>query len=158
MRSRWLRGRLARGGAAGLLATAPMTLVIVAGRQTRLLRTPPPAQINARVIAKLPPPPGSATKLRPPWLIGHFGYGMACEAAYALLRPWLPQRPRPAGLCFGALVWTVSYLGLMPALELYPWPDEDAPPRLAVMVAAHAFFGVTLAAAAQRLHPERPAQ
>jgi len=130
-----------------------MTLVMLAARQVRLLRTPPPEEISERVTAKLPTPVDSATKFRPPWLIGHFVYGMFCGVAYHLLRPWLPKRPHQAGLLFGGAVWSVSYLGLLPALNLYPWPDEDAKPRLAVMIAAHAVYGVTLAAAVQRLDP-----
>jgi len=48
-------------------------------------------------------------------------------------------------LLYGALLWSVSYLGLMPALGLYPWPDEDAKPRLGVMIAAHGVYGLALA-------------
>lgn len=128
-----------------------MTLVILAARQVRLLRTPPPEEISDRVLEKLPAPLDSARRFRPPWLMAHGGYGGLCGIAYHFLRPWLPRSSRMSGLLFGGGVWSVSYLGLMPALDLYPWPEEDATPRLAVMVAAHAVYGVTLAAAVRRL-------
>ncbi len=91
------------------------------------------------------------TRFRPLWLVAHGGYGLLCGVAYHFLRPRLPNQPAQAGLLFGGMVWSVSYLGLLPALDLYPWPDEDATPRLAVMIAAHAVYGATLAAVVQRL-------
>jgi len=115
------------------------------------LRTPPPEEISARVIAKLPAPVDAVTRFRPLWLVAHGGYGLLCGVAYHFLRPRLPNQPAQAGLLFGGMVWSVSYLGLLPALDLYPWPDEDATPRLAVMIAAHAVYGATLAAVVQRL-------
>jgi hypothetical protein len=39
----------------------------------------------------------------------------------------------------------------MPALRLYPWPDEDSRSRRTVMIAAHAAFGLALAEADRRL-------
>lgn len=128
-----------------------MTLVIFAARQAGLLRTPPPEEISARVMAKIPAQVDAATRFRPPWFVAHGGYGLLCGVAYRLLRPRLPTQTAQAGLLFGGMVWSASYLGLMPALGLYPRPDEDAPPRLAVMIAAHAVYGVTLATAVRRL-------
>jgi hypothetical protein len=134
-----------------LLATVPMTLVIFATRQAGLLRTPPPEEISERVMAKLPASVDAVRRFRPLWFVAHGGYGVLCGVAYRLLRPWLPTQTAQAGLLFGGMVWGVSYLGLMPALDLYPWPEQDAPPRLAVMIAAHAVYGVTLGAAVQRM-------
>ena len=144
--------RIAHGGLAGLLATGLMTLVVVGGRAAGLLRTPPPAEITARVeeevgVRRHVPEPA----FRASWLAAHFGYGAACGIVYALLRPGLPAVPIATGLTYGGAVWVLSYVGFLPALGLYPWPEEDSRSRMAVMIAAHAVFGVTVAEAERRL-------
>lgn len=149
-----LRQQVIRGGGAGLVATGPMTVVIFAARRARLLRTSPPEEISARGLAKLPAPVEAVTSGRPWWRVAHGGYGVLCGVVYRLLRSRLPPQTAQAGLLFGGFVWGVSYLGLMPALDLYPWPEEDASPRLVVMIAAHAVYGVTLAALVQGLDAE----
>lgn len=147
-----LARRTLRASAAGLLATLPMTLVILAARRLRLLRTPPPQEITERAAARVTAPGVRAQLIsHSAWLLAHGGYGALSGVIYDRVRPRLPRAPYRAGLVFGGLVWGVSYLGLMPALRLYPWPDEDAPPRLAVMVAAHAVYGVALATAVEEL-------
>ena len=144
--------RLARGGLAGLLGTGLMTLVIAGARAARLLRTPPPAEITERaqqqagVRRRIPAP-----AFRASWLSAHFGYGAACGAVYTLVRPGLPASTAAAGLVYGGAVWAMSYLGLLPALGLYPRPADDSRSRMAVMIAAHAVFGVSVAEAERRL-------
>ncbi|MBI4495122.1 MAG: hypothetical protein HY690_20295 [Chloroflexi bacterium] len=144
--------QLARGVLAGVLATLPMTAVIAAGRWARLLWTPPPVEITARaqqqtgVGQRLPEPAFQVS-----WLAAHLGYGAACGLVYTLARRLLPRSPLAAGLAFGGAVWGVSYLGLMPALGLYPWPEQDSRSRTGVMIAAHGVYGMALAEAARRL-------
>ena len=143
---------LVRGGLAGILGTVLMTLVIAGGRAARLLWTPPPREIthnvagSAGVRRQLP-----ESAFQAAWLAAHLGYGAACGVVYAAVRPRLPAGPVTAGLVYGGAVWGVSYLGLMPALGLYPWPKDDSGSRMAVMIAAHAVFGTTIAAAERRL-------
>lgn len=79
------------------------------------------------------------------WVPAHEAYGMACGVGYALARPRLPSSRHVAGLMFGGAVWAVGYLGYLPALGLYPWPDDDRWSRTSVMIIAHAVFGVVLA-------------
>ena len=144
--------QLTRGGLAGLLATGLMTVVVAGGRATRLLWTPPPAEITARLLGKAGVQPRVAgTTFRAGWLAAHFGYGAACGLGYALVRPLVPAPPTAMGLAYGGAVWGLSYLGFLPALGLYPWPDDDSRSRMATMIAAHAVFGVTLAEAERRL-------
>jgi uncharacterized membrane protein YagU involved in acid resistance len=49
-----------------------------------------------------------------------------------------------AGISFGLLVWAISYLGLLPALGLYPSPRKDTGRRTAIMVLAHIVWGAML--------------
>jgi hypothetical protein len=151
MQLRSLLHRTLSGGAAGLAATAPMTAVMLGARQVRLLHTPPPKEISARAAARVWSPVLASRTVQPLWLVAHGGYGVVCGVAYGALRPWLPTKFGLAGLSYGGFVWGVSYLGLMPALGLYPWPEDDAPPRLTVTIVAHAVYGVTLATVVQRL-------
>jgi hypothetical protein len=138
---------LVRGALAGLGATVPMTLVIAAGRASGLLHTPPPEEITENVAEHAGENPDRRSPaFQAAWLAAHAGYGAACGIAYALARPLLPRSEMVAGLLFGGAVWGVSYIGVMPALELYPQVDEDTPQRAAVMIAAHAVFGTSLAA------------
>jgi putative membrane protein len=108
----------------------------------RLARDPPPEQITATFAARddiddLPSPAFDATRFA-----ALLAYGGLCSAVYSSL---LPSAPPVAGLGDGMAVWTVSYGGLLPALDLYPSPRRDRPSRTAVMLAAHAVFGVALA-------------
>jgi len=136
-----------------------MTIVILGGRKLFGFHTPPPVEITRRITRRVGiSPPRSDEGFQVFWLAGHIAYGAACGALYAFVRRWLPSHPVPAGLLTGGAVWGVSYLGYLPALSLYPSPEEDADDRTIVMIAAHAIYGVTLAGTEQRLKdvfPER---
>ena len=144
--------RVVRGALAGVIATLPMTLLILAARSAGLLRTPPPAEMADNLARRA----NVGEARRSPffdaaWFAGHLGIGAACGAAFALARPVLPASRTVSGLAYGGTVWGLGYLGLMPALGLYPWPDEDSRSRIAVMIAAHAVYGLALAEADHRL-------
>lgn len=137
------------GALAGLAATAPMTAAIGAGRAAGWLYTPPPAQITGEVAERIGEEPAQhSPEFTATWLAAHFAYGAACGALFGLLRPLLPRSDAASGIVFGGAVWGVSYLGLLPSLGLFPSAKDDAPPRQAVMIAAHAIYGSSLA----RLH------
>ena len=63
-------------------------------------------------------------------------------------------RPRMIlSMLFGFLVWSVNYLGLMPALNLYNSPDREPARRHLMMIAAHLMWGITTGQVFQRLTP-----
>ncbi|GAC1402006.1 MAG: hypothetical protein NVSMB52_15910 [Chloroflexota bacterium] len=136
-----------RGSLAGIGATTAMTAVIYAGKAVGLLHTPPPQQItkNAQDSVGISRSQQSDETFNASWLAAHLGYGAGSGAGYTILRDLLPGNTITRGLIFGGSVWAVSYLGVMPALGLYPWPSEDSTSRTVVMIAAHAVFGVSLA-------------
>lgn len=149
---RHLRERLIGGAVAGILATVPMSVVMAAGRAAGLLYRAPPEQI----VDTLEETTGTRDDLPGPlvpasWIAAHLGYGAGAGAIYALLAPFLPVGTTGRGLAFGAAVWAVSYLGVMPGLGLYPWPRDDSKRRMAVMILAHAVYGLATAKAARRL-------
>lgn len=141
------------GLAAGVVATAPMTVLM--RRLHRRLppheRYPlPPQQITARLARSV----GLNAGVRNPqaWEIkthvAHYGYGAACGGVYALVEPHLPGRHAVAkGAIFGLGVWTISYLGLLPAARILPPATRDYRERNAVMIAAHLVYGTALALA-----------
>ena len=78
-------------------------------------------------------------------LLAHFGYGGAAGAIYAGAGKRLPGGPALRGLFFGLLVWTVSYLGLLPSLRVLKPATEHPVRRSALMIGAHFVWGWFLA-------------
>ena len=137
---------LARGALAGLAATVPMTAVIGAGHTAGLMGTPPPVEITENVAEQAGENPDrQSPEFQAAWLAAHLGYGAACGLVFSAIRPVLPRSDLAAGLLFGVAVWGVSYIGLLPSLNLYPSAQDDSNQRQAVMIAAHAVFGSALA-------------
>jgi hypothetical protein len=146
---------LARGALAGLAATVPMTAVIGAGRAAGLMGTPPPVEITENVAEQAGEDPDrQSPEFQAASLAAHAGYGAACGMLFSTIRPVLPRSDLVAGLLFGGAVWGVSYIGLMPSLNLYPSAQDDSNQRQAVMIAAHAVFGTALANIEHRLRDE----
>lgn len=147
-----IAGSIVRGAVAGLAATGPMTLVIMSGKAVGLLHTPPPEQITKTAANKAQIDDNlSESGEDAAWLTAHFAYGAGCGAIYSLMRRWLPGSSVVSGLIFGGLVWFISYMGLLPGLRLYPKPEHDSNTRIAVMIAAHVVYGVTLAGLEQEI-------
>jgi uncharacterized membrane protein YagU involved in acid resistance len=146
---------IVRGGLAGLIATIPMTLAIGLGRVVGWLRTPPPVVITENVAERVTEerPRRQSLGFQIAWLAAHHAYGAAGGALYAAIRSLLPRSDLTAGLLFGGAVWGVSYLCVMPALKLFPPALDDSWRRQAVMVAAHAVYGTTLAVTERALRP-----
>lgn len=144
---------LVRGSVAGLLATGAMTVALYAAKAAGLLQTPPPKEITGRAQAHAGVSPAEEPEeaFTLSWVAAHLGFGMAGGAVYAHIKGLIPGDAWQRGLLYGGAVWTVSYLGLMPSLGLYPWPSEDSTTRTAALIAAHAVYGQTLAAAEERI-------
>lgn len=138
---------LIRGAGEGVVATGTMSLVMLGGKFLGLMQTPPPKQITANAERQSDVPPRSmpqpAFKLS--WLLAHLGFGAACGALYVLAVNRLPLPGLLKGIAYGVAVWATNYLGVLPALELYPWPDQDSSGRVGAMIAAHIVYGATLA-------------
>jgi hypothetical protein len=141
--------RFVEGTIAGIAGTAVMTGVMTLGKAQGWMGTSPPRKITVTAGRKIGVPtwaiPDSIEDIVS--LAAHFGYGAACGLVFALARPLLPRNKVIAGLMFGEAIWGISYLGYLPALGLYPPPDEDTASRAGTMVAAHAAFGLTLSEA-----------
>lgn len=148
--------RYLRGAIAGVVATGVMTMVISAGQRLSLLHTPPPTQITSAATSAVanrvgidPEPPESGFNTGA--LAAHAGFGAIAGALYVAAKPILPSSRSAAGAIWGGAIWASAYGGYLPALRLYPWPDDDRHSRTAVMIAAHIVYGVTLTEAEQWL-------
>lgn len=152
--------RLLAQGIAGAGATGFMTLVIGAAKGLSLFENPPPAEITRRAAAKTDASTTVESRDQPEfgitWMSAHAGFGALSGILYGQIQPHLPDAPVPMGLFYGGAVWAVNYLGIMPALGLYPAPERDTRERTAVMIAAHAVYGVSLALLQQRIPGAAP--
>jgi uncharacterized membrane protein YagU involved in acid resistance len=124
-----------------------MSGFMVLGEAAGLLKSPPPKHITheAERKAGMEPQEQSGATFSATWLAAHVAYGTASGVAYGLLQGVMPRSRVSAGLAYGAALWGFSYLGLMPALGLYPFPKDDDNSRIAVMIAAHGVYGEVLA-------------
>lgn len=139
--------KLLTGALAGSIATAPMTLAMEA--MHRWLppseRYPlPPSEITTKLTSEagvdqhLDQQQHTALTL-----VNHFAYGAGAGSIYALLASKL-RAPLPAalwGIGYGLVVWTVSYLGLLPALGILRPATEHPERRNLLMIAAHVVWG-----------------
>ena len=79
-------------------------------------------------------------------LLAHFGYGAAVGSLFAPVVEKTGIGGVGSGLLFGLTVWLVSYLGILPALGLFPPPHRETPHRNLLMIAAHLVWGAALGA------------
>ena len=143
------------GVLAGLGATIPMTVGMEA--MFRFLpkreRYPLPPRQIAMAIAEAA---GVKQQLNAPvrttvTLAAHFGYGAATGAIYAPMAIENRCPPVVTGSGFGLAVWAASYLGLLPAVRLLSPATEHPARRNALMITAHAVWGIALGVLVDRL-------
>ncbi len=142
------------GAIAGFLATAPMTAAMEAMRRLLPAREQyplPPSTITAELTEEA----GLRQHMNQEehialTLLNHFGYGAGTGALYGLFAGKLSLPPVVSGIVYGFVVWSVSYLGLLPALGLFR-PATDQPARRnALMIVAHLIWGAILGAMFER--------
>ncbi|MFN3650485.1 MAG: DUF1440 domain-containing protein [Armatimonadota bacterium] len=142
------------GAVAGFLATAPMTAAMLALH--RLVPPPereplPPEEITQELAARsgageLPEPALNAATVA-----AHFAYGAAAGGVYGALSPEARRRPVATGIGFGLAVWTVSYLGWLPAGGILEPATRQPASENALMIASHVVWGAITGALTDRL-------
>src|SRR5215216_78893 len=113
---------LCNGALAGLVATIPMTIAMEFMHRSLPPheRYPlPPREITEELTAKA----GVREQLDEEEQVGlsllsHFSYGASAGMVYAALAQKYTPSPLPGGITFGLGVWTISYLGLLPAMGI----------------------------------------
>lgn len=138
-----------RAALSGCAATLPMSLWMLLAH--RLLPAPeqyalPPERIteHAAEMVGLDEVAHDRPKRRVASVVNHFAYGAAAGALYAPLSAW-PAPSLLKGTLFGSLVWSGSYLGLLPVLGLLSPATQHPARRNALMIVAHLIWGGVLA-------------
>ena len=134
------------GAAAGLVATAPMTLLMKA-LHTQLPAEEqyplPPRQITVNAADAVGMAPEDEDTQHNLTLAAHFAYGATCGAIYSTLEDRVGGPAAVKGIGFGLAVWAGSYLGWLPAAGLLAPATKQPARRTALMVAAHVVWGAT---------------
>lgn len=152
--------RFLKGAVAGWIATAPMSAVMLGWH--RMLpwwqRGPlPPSTLTSRILRAFGLKKLDKEAHEPLTWISHFGYGAASGALFplaeSLLRP-LPPPIHTKGMLYGLLIWTGSYLGWIPAVNLLEPATEHPKERNLLMIVAHLVWGGVVAALYSRWSSE----
>lgn len=136
------------GAISGALATAPMTLFMSYSHRKlpRQEQYPlPPRNITMKIAKEA----GIKNSLKEDQklfltMINHFGYGAGVGALYFPFTKYLKIPKATSGMIFGLGVWTVSYMGWLPAIGLYPHAKNIPFRRNLLMIAAHVVWGASL--------------
>jgi Protein of unknown function (DUF1440) len=143
----------------GLLGGAAGCAVMTAFMKRMHRRLPPedqyplpPRRIAMTMAAKSGVgPPRREEDRRTLTMLAHYAYGTSLGAVYAVIAPRTRWAPVVGGVPFGLAVWTVSYLGWLPALGLHPPATEEPAPRNALMIASHFVWAGTIAAVVEAI-------
>ena len=141
---------------AGFFATIPMTLAMKAmhSQLPAEERYPLPPRLiveNAEDAAGVKEELDEKEERRLT-LVSHFAYGAGAGALYSASLKALDAEPSAAnGVAYGLGVWSLSYLGMLPALGLLAPATEHPARRNALMITAHVVWGASLGWAARRL-------
>lgn len=136
--------RLLRGAAAGTVATAPMSVLMLGAGKLGLMGEQPPEAIARRALAEATGTEPGSPASQALAVLAHVAFGAGSGAAYAAL-PRPARVPAPvAGTAFSLAVWAASYRGWVPRIGALPHAEHDRDDRVAAMVAAHVLFGAVL--------------
>lgn len=141
--------RLLIGALAGLVASAPMGLFMVAMHRylPRREKYPLPPRLITTELAERAGVEeflgGEEGRSAATWL-SHLGYGAVTAAPYPVItRSW----PLPAvlrGMVYALGVWTGSYMGWLPAFNIMPPATHVPKRRNLLMIAAHLLWGAII--------------
>lgn len=136
------------GAVAGLVATVPMTILMLKWHQrlpTQERYPLPPREIfdeltrRAEISDELDE--NQKTNLS---IAGHFAYGATTGAFYAPLISAIDKPNLINGAAYGVAVWAASYLGWLPAFRILKPATEHPTQRVMLMISAHLIWGATL--------------
>ena len=126
------------GGAAGLVATAPMSALMIVAERLGVMHGLPPRMIVDRLTPDLREDVADAAAL-----ISHGVYGAFAGVMFALVTGHRGRTPS-WGAAFGVLIWIGGYQGWVPAIDVLPPAHRDRRARAGVMLAAHVIYGAVL--------------
>lgn len=151
--------RLLVGALGGMSATGPMTIAMIWLHRilpTRQRYSLPPREIIMHLAEKAGVQKQLGREARAALtLINHFGFGATAATIYSLVEARIPGKAFVKGPILGALVWLVSYFGLLPAVGILESPREQPFSRNALMLAVHLIWGVIVGVFIETLLAEK---
>lgn len=140
---------LLRGAGAGLLATAPQTLV---GKLEERLFLPPgeDADIAPRLVERVAGRVGVRLPTPVKWVLGtayHLGYGCAWGAAYAFFHERRPLPPLLGGFLLGCAIYAIAFQRWGPGVLLGAERPPGVRSRRMTLVASSVSLSFGLATA-----------
>lgn len=133
------------GAAAGLVATVPMTAVMLLVHRYLPLwqrHSLPPRKIAMSLAGRLGVRKHMDSNQRTAaTVISHFAYGTGAGAVYGPLSRLVPLPPVIKGAAYGLLIWAASYAGWLPAMNMPAAATDETAKRNAMMIVAHLLFG-----------------
>ena len=147
--------RAVSGAIWGVIATVPMSAIMLVGLQLGWMKQPPEL-LTEKALARADLLEGKPVDAVHAFAVAnHLAFGAAGETIYALLRGVVPTPAAvPMGIAFGLGIWAVSYRGWIPAMNILPAEQHPGSRGTLVMIAAHAVYGVTLGALDRRPQPD----
>ncbi len=150
---------LLKGTLAGLVATLPMTIFMLATQRFLPKRQQyelPPEMIVKDLSHKL----HVRHHLNKQLILGattasHFGYGAMMGTAFGPLQRRVPLPASAQGVLYGLFIWAASYLGLLPLLGISASGHKEPMRRNFMMIAAHIVWGASMGAMASLLFREQ---
>ena len=141
--------RFVIGAIGGLVATVPMTALMLCGKKRLSWRSQeplPPTKITRRALRAVglhdDLSRGQKNSLT---AVNHFAYGAGAGAVYGqIFSPRTVTTSIATGATYGLAVWTGSYCGWLPVIGLYRSAARDTTERNALMIAAHLVWGSSL--------------
>lgn len=133
------------GGIAGFMATGPMSVMMlvlhsILPRESQKDLAPKEVTEQIAYKAGVRQEVGE-TQINALTIAAHFGYGLATGSLYGAFSRYLPLPGFLKGMIYGLLVWTVSYMGWLPALSILPPATKEPVQRNTTMIAAHLVWG-----------------
>ena len=136
--------RMARGAAAGAVATAAMSVVMLGARRLHG-GEPEPELVTEGTLGKA----GVSLDERTANVassVSHLAYGCAAGALFAAARPHLSLPAPVLGPAYGLVLSLGSYEGWLPAVNILPPLHDLRAERAVPLLAAHLVYGAVLAA------------
>jgi len=133
---------VARGAAAGAVATLIMSAHMLGRPSLERIGTPPPERLADALL-----PARSAKERGIAATVIHAGIGVGSGAVFGLLRNRRRSGPL-SGALFGLGLWAIGYEVVVPMLGVLPPANRDARGRRAALIQAHLIYGAILGALA----------
>ena len=152
---------LLEGAFAGLIATVPMTLFMLAAQ--RILPrwqqyALPPEKLTDKFARRI----GLRKHINKPQLllasfVSHLGFGASAGAIYGPLTRIVPLPSILKGIVFGIVVWFANYLGWLPVVGMSEAANKQPIQRNALMIVAHVVWGAGTGVVTNAIDQKAPA-